>query len=121
MNLIFLLACLFVCLFVCYFSTTGTLDSVTPLKISLFANFFNAVLDPILIFSANMGVTGAALATLAAEIVSAITFTTILFRKKLVSLPKLLRLPNMKQLGPLLKGGTGTIHNNLYNMLDDPV
>ena len=33
----------------------GTMDVVTPLKISLFANLVNLVLDPVLMFSANMG------------------------------------------------------------------
>ena len=52
----------------------GILETDTPVKVSLFANIFNAILDPILIFSFAMGVPGAALATLAAEIISAITY-----------------------------------------------
>jgi MatE len=36
----------------------GVLDTMTPVKISLFANVFNAVLDPILIFPCAMGVSG---------------------------------------------------------------
>jgi Na+-driven multidrug efflux pump len=48
--------------------TKGILETGTPVKISAFANIFNAVLDPILIFSFAMGVKGAALATLAAEV-----------------------------------------------------
>ena len=36
----------------------GILDTLTPVKISLFANVFNAVLDPILIFTFAMGVPG---------------------------------------------------------------
>jgi len=83
----------------------GVLDTVTPLKISLFANIFNAVLDPILIFKAGMGVTGAALATLAAEVISAVTFMVVLLNKGLIRWSKLLRLPDMDLLVPLLKGG----------------
>jgi MatE len=36
----------------------GILDTLTPVKISLFANVFNAILDPILIFTLAMGVPG---------------------------------------------------------------
>ena len=36
----------------------GIMDTLTPVKISLFANVFNAVLDPILIFTFAMGVPG---------------------------------------------------------------
>lgn len=42
----------------------GVLDTMTPVKISLFANVFNAVLDPILIFSFGMGVPGGTSITL---------------------------------------------------------
>jgi len=83
----------------------GVLDTTTPLKISLLANLINIVLDPILIFKANMGVTGAALATLASEVVSALLFATLLLRRRMIVLPKLFRLPSWKTLAPLLKGG----------------
>lgn len=36
----------------------GIMDTLTPVKISLFANVFNAILDPILIFTFAMGVPG---------------------------------------------------------------
>lgn len=41
----------------------GCLDVVTPLKVTLVSNLVNLVLDPIFIFNANMGVAGAAIAT----------------------------------------------------------
>jgi len=81
------------------------MDTVTPLKISLFANVLNAVLDPILIFTFNMGVTGAAVATLMAEISSAIIFTYMLLKRKMVTPSKMFRLPKWSKLSPLLKGG----------------
>ena len=49
----------------------GTMDTVTPLKISGFANAFNAALDPVLIFKYGWGVSGAAIATVVAEFISA--------------------------------------------------
>lgn len=83
----------------------GVLDTTTPLKISLLANLINVVLDPILIFKANMGVTGAALATLAAEVVSALLFTILLLKRRLIRGSKLFRLPSWQTLAPLLQGG----------------
>eukprot|EP00594_Rhizosolenia_setigera_P006931 CAMPEP_0178950594 /NCGR_PEP_ID=MMETSP0789-20121207/6743_1 /TAXON_ID=3005 /ORGANISM="Rhizosolenia setigera, Strain CCMP 1694" /LENGTH=614 /DNA_ID=CAMNT_0020631345 /DNA_START=369 /DNA_END=2213 /DNA_ORIENTATION=+ len=91
----------------------GILDTVTPLQISLFSNFFNAVFDPILIFNQNMGVRGAAYATLAAEIISAVTFLKILFQRKMVRWSKLLKLPQWATLKPLLLGGLALQLRNL--------
>mmetsp|Transcript_13705 Transcript_13705/g.20047 ORF Transcript_13705/g.20047 Transcript_13705/m.20047 type:complete len:415 (-) Transcript_13705:488-1732(-) len=83
----------------------GTMDTVTPLKISLFANLLNAVLDPILIFKAKMGVTGAALATLGAELLSAVIFVRMMLKRNMIVKSKLFRRPQLQQLVPLLKGG----------------
>lgn len=83
----------------------GVMDTVTPLKISLFANLMNAVLDPFLIFNAGMGVTGAALATLGAEVSSAVLFMIFLFKKNLIVAKKLFRMPKLEKLLPLLQGG----------------
>mmetsp|Transcript_6881 Transcript_6881/g.16872 ORF Transcript_6881/g.16872 Transcript_6881/m.16872 type:complete len:556 (+) Transcript_6881:245-1912(+) len=83
----------------------GILDTKTPVKISAFANLFNALLDPIFIFSLAMGVPGAALATLAAEIISALTFLGLLIKRKLVTVRKLFRPPSWATLEPLLRGG----------------
>jgi Na+-driven multidrug efflux pump len=78
---------------------------VTPVKISIFANVFNAVLDPILIFSLAMGVPGAAIATLAAEAISAATYLTLLRRKEMIRFRKIFSIPSWNSLEPLLKGG----------------
>jgi len=83
----------------------GVLDTFTPLKISIFANLFNAILDPILIFPLGMGVTGAAVATLAAEIISGIVFFRMMLKRKMIRWSKLFRLPEWSKLEPLVKGG----------------
>ena len=83
----------------------GVLDTVTPVKISVFANIINVILDPILIFWASMGVKGAAIATLVAEVVSAIIYLVVLRKRDMLLFWKLLRLPSWKKLEPLLKGG----------------
>lgn len=83
----------------------GTLDTSTPLKISATSNIFNAVLDPILMFTLAMGVPGAALATLAAEIISACAFFALMLKRKMIRWSKLLRVPSWASLKPLLKGG----------------
>ena len=48
---------------VAFASFRGTMDVVTPLKISLFSNLINCLLDPILIFEGGLGIAGAAAAT----------------------------------------------------------
>jgi putative MATE family efflux protein len=83
----------------------GILDTVTPVKISAFANIFNAVLDPILIFTLAMGVPGAAVATLAAEVISAVAYLYLLRKKELIRWRKVFRLPSLSKLEPLLRGG----------------
>jgi len=83
----------------------GVMDTITPLKISLFANLFNIILDPLLIFKAKMGVTGAALASLSAEFISALTFAYVLWKRNMIKGSKLLKLPSWSQLSPLLKAG----------------
>lgn len=83
----------------------GILDTVTPVKISLFANLFNAILDPILIFTLAMGVPGAALATLAAEIISAVAYLFLLRKEEIMKWNKVFKLPSWEKLEPLLKGG----------------
>mmetsp|Transcript_3881 Transcript_3881/g.5607 ORF Transcript_3881/g.5607 Transcript_3881/m.5607 type:complete len:610 (+) Transcript_3881:369-2198(+) len=83
----------------------GVLDTVTPVKISSFANMFNAILDPILIFTLSLGVPGAALATLAAEIISAVVYVKLLLQKKMIKWSKVFRSPSWSKLKPLLKGG----------------
>ena len=94
-------------------ATKGILDTVTPLKISLFSNTFNAIFDPLLIFTFGMGVTGAAVATLAAEIISAFTFTYIMLKRNLIRWSKLFSLPKWNTLKPLLLGGAALQLRNL--------
>jgi Na+-driven multidrug efflux pump len=89
------------------------MDTKTPVKISAFANIFNALLDPILIFSLAMGVPGAALATLAAEVISAIIYMVLLRKKELIRWSKLVKPPSWKSLEPLVKGGLALQLRNL--------
>lgn len=91
----------------------GILDTKTPVKISSFSNVFNALLDPILIFTLAMGVPGAALATLAAEVISALIYLVLLNKKKLISWAKLFRPPSWASLKPLLQGGLALQLRNL--------
>lgn len=84
---------------------SGILETGTPVKISAFANLFNAVLDPILIFSLMMGVKGAAWATLAAEVISAVVYIYLLRKKNMIKLRKIFKLPSWKKLEPLVRGG----------------
>lgn len=60
-----------------------------------------------------MGVPGAALATLAAEVISATIYLVLLRKQKLIKFAKLIRLPKWKSLEPLLKGGAALQLRNL--------
>ena len=74
------------------------------MKISLFSQAFNAILDPILMFTLAMGVTGAAFATLSAELISAACFVTLMLRRQWFRWSKIFKLPSWSKLQPLLKG-----------------
>lgn len=91
----------------------GILDTQTPVKISAAANIFNCILDPILIFALAMGVPGAALATLAAEVISAIIYLFLLKRRDLIRWTKLVQPPSWTSLEPLVKGGAALQLRNL--------
>lgn len=66
-----------------------------------------------MIFSLVMGVPGAALATLAAEVISAVTYMILLRRKELIRWSKLVKLPSWESLEPLVKGGMALQLRNL--------
>ncbi|MGL5379441.1 MATE family efflux transporter [Clostridium sp.] len=66
----------------------------------------NIVLDPILIFGFNMGVKGAALATVLAQVVSAIWVLVFLFGKKsIIKIRKKYLVPNIKIVGSIVALG----------------
>jgi putative MATE family efflux protein len=87
----------------------GTLDTVTPLKVSLASNALNLVLDPILIFGARMGVAGAALATAASEAGAGIIYSVLLLRRRLLRIGEVFKPPKLAALVPLLKGGSAML------------
>ena len=101
----------------------GSLDTVTPLKVSIGVNLLNLVLDPIFIFGwggkfgmagmKGMGLCGAALATALSETVSGLVYLRLLLRDKLVRWSKLLRPPTWSNLQPLLKGGSAVLLRQL--------
>ncbi|MCC8098069.1 MAG: MATE family efflux transporter [Eubacterium sp.] len=60
-------------------------DTVTPMLLNLLGIAVNIVMDPLLMFGLNMGITGAALATLSAKIPGAvIAFVSLTNKKKLI-------------------------------------
>ena len=83
----------------------GKMDTITPLKISGFANLFNAILDPIMIFKLGWGVSGAAAATVIAEFISFISYIYLLGKAGMVRLKSLFALPSWTTLKPLVAGG----------------
>jgi putative MATE family efflux protein len=85
----------------------GSMDIMTPLKISLVSNLVNIVLDPLFIFRFGMGVSGAALATCMSEIVGFVLYTNQLLKKRMMRWSKIFRVPSVAQLKPILFGGVG--------------
>jgi Na+-driven multidrug efflux pump len=85
----------------------GTMDVLTPLKIALFSNLVNVVLDPFLIFNCGLGVAGAAAATCASELFAFVYYIKFLREKGMLKLSKAMRPPTFGALKPLLVGGFG--------------
>lgn len=83
----------------------GRLDTVTPLKISLFTQMLNVILDPVLVFRAGLGVAGAAAATAVAECTSGVIYLQRLIAGGLLDLRALIKPPSFTSIKPLLVGG----------------
>eukprot|EP00740_Mantoniella_antarctica_P003832 CAMPEP_0181353942 /NCGR_PEP_ID=MMETSP1106-20121128/3096_1 /TAXON_ID=81844 /ORGANISM="Mantoniella antarctica, Strain SL-175" /LENGTH=661 /DNA_ID=CAMNT_0023466571 /DNA_START=41 /DNA_END=2025 /DNA_ORIENTATION=+ len=88
----------------------GTLDVTTPMKITMFAQLVNVVLDPLLIFGVGsikaMGVAqAAAIATSASEVTSAALYVSAMLDKKIITVKSMFRVPSFKQIGNLMVGG----------------
>jgi putative MATE family efflux protein len=83
----------------------GTMDVVTPLKISALSNVINVVMDPVFIFKLGMGVPGAAAATCLAEATAFCLYVRALVKRKLINLRSLFKPPDAESLKPLLVGG----------------
>lgn len=90
---------------VCFAAFRGTLDFVTPLKISLISNIINVILDPILIFKAGLGVTGAAAATCVAEVIAIVMYIQELLKRNMLRGGSIFKVPSFAALKPLLVGG----------------
>lgn len=81
----------------------GSLDVITPLKISLLSNSINVCLDPLLIFSLGFGAKGAAMATCISDLMAFVMYFFVLSKRHM--LPKtLMKLPKLTALAPLLLG-----------------
>ena len=100
----------------------GVLDVVTPLRVSLASNLLNLVLDPLLIFGggvgAGLGVAGAALATTISEVFAGGFYLWLLMRKRLASWARLIRLPDARAMGPLLRVSSALLfRTGLWNAI----
>ncbi|CAB9498968.1 Protein DETOXIFICATION [Seminavis robusta] len=96
----------------------GQMDTATPVRISFFANIFHALLVPMFIFKPfSMGVSGAALATLIAETISAFTYLVLMTRKKLINMSKIFQIPEFSKIRDLMKGGLALqLRNVAFNL-----
>lgn len=102
--------------FVGFATFRGLLDVVTPLRVSLSTQILNVVLDPLLIFTAGLGVRGAALATGASEVAAALIYAVLLAKRNVVQWTKRhfwANPPSLSQLAPLLIGGAGVLSRSI--------
>jgi len=95
----------------------GVLDTVTPLKITLWSCAVNCICDPAFMFAQlrlpgglmvkglGLGIAGAALATTASQLFAAVAYLRLLLKKKLVAWHTLLRPPPKASLLRLAKAG----------------
>ena len=79
----------------------GYQNTRTPLLVAAVVNGLNLVLDPILIFSLDLGLEGAAIATVIAQFVGALWFIRLLTKRSMVDRPADLKrsLPTLMALG----------------------
>lgn len=79
----------------------GYQDTRTPLLVAAGVNGLNLVLDPILIFVFDLGLAGAAVATLIAQVLGAVWFIRLLRARNMAQRPTSLRssLPTLASLG----------------------
>ena len=88
-------------------SFRGLADTRTPLLITVAINALNALIDPILIFGLNMGVSGAALGSVAAQYIGAGLFVVLLRRRLgLLTWTGLASLPNLLRPGAIITART---------------
>jgi putative MATE family efflux protein len=85
----------------------GSGNSSTPFYINLACLALNAALDPLLIFTAGLGVAGAAAATALSQALSAVLMLIALkrYRHEAFRALRLWRLPRLRQLKNLLRWG----------------
>lgn len=84
----------------------GYQDTRTPLRVTVLLNLVNAVLDPLLIFGAGMGLAGAAWATVAAQWAGAGAFLWLLLGPRGRELGIVARWPGLADLRTLLSVGS---------------
>ena len=83
----------------------GFQDTRTPLLVTLLANGLNAVLDPLLMFGAHLGLVGAAWATVIAQMIGAGVFLGLLHRRARAEAWRL-HPPRLAELRPFLRVGS---------------
>ena len=66
----------------------GSMDVMTPLKITAFANLVNILLDPLMILTFRLGAQGAAVATNIADVLSIVLYLVMLTRRGLLQWDK---------------------------------
>ena len=87
----------------------GYQDTRTPMYVTIGLNLVNLVLDPLLIFGLGWGLTGAAIATVTAQWIGALTFMGLLFHTYSTDFHIKWFWPSPRALLPLLRVGRDLI------------
>lgn len=91
----------------------GIGDSVTAMGVNIFTGFFNVILDYIFIIKFDMGISGAALATLIATALSAFYILFYFFKSDVISFSKQHFSLNVKILKEIFRIGSPRFYNQL--------
>jgi MATE family multidrug resistance protein len=83
----------------------GLQDTATPLLVTAGVNVINALLDPFLIFGLDLGIGGAAIASVVAQWIGAIWFVILLYRRSRRA-GWALRLPSAPEMRSFLSSGS---------------
>jgi len=83
----------------------GTLDTKTPLYVCIASSAIKLVLDPFFIFHSGLGAAGATISTLISETVASVINFYLLWKRDLIDINLVTKIPTKKSLLPMLAGG----------------
>lgn len=84
----------------------GTLDTKTPLLVCIVSSIIKLLLDPLCIFKLGLGAAGAPISTFVSESLACVINFWFLWKRDLLDVTRVVKLPRWKALRPILAGGS---------------